>query len=326
MKTIYSNDHRGHGGAMELRGAAWVPMAESPERMTVILSALGAAGLPEVIAPQTHSLDAALRLHDPDFVGFLERAYPMWEQRHGPGSAFATVFGMRGLAQKPNLSSIDAMLSAYMFDVYSPFVAGTWMAIRSAYNVTMTGASLMQAGERAVFSLCRPPGHHASSDLAGGYCYLNNAAIAAQSYIDHGAERVAILDFDYHHGNGTQRLFYDRPDVLFASLHGRPEEEYPYLLGFADEIGSGAGEGFNLNLPLPPGTQFDVYGPAIDHAIDRIRAYAPDMLVVSLGVDAFEGDPVGGFRLQTADFQPHWSGDCPAEFTEPFRHGGRLCG
>ena len=304
MKIIYSDAHHGHGGAMELRGATWVPMAESPERMTMILSALHEAGLRDVNAPSAHALDAALRVHDPDFVGFLERAYPMWEQRHGPGSAaFATMFGMRGLAQKPKLTSIDAMQSAYTFDVYSPFVKGTWTAIRSAFDVTMTGANAIQGGADVVFSLCRPPGHHASSDLAGGYCYLNNAAIAAQFYRDQGAGRVAILDFDYHHGNGTQRIFYDRSDVLFVSLHGQPEEEYPYLLGFADETGNGIGEGFNLNLPLPPGTRFDTYGPALDHAIGRIRAYAPDMLVISLGVDAFEGDPAGGFRLQTADFR-----------------------
>lgn len=303
MKIIYSEAHRDHGGAMELRGADWVPTAECPERMTVILKALAEAGLHDVQAPVSHGLEAALQVHDPDFVGFLERAYPMWEQRHGPGgAAFTTMFGMRNLAQKPRLSSIDAMLSAYTFDVYSPFVAGTWTAIRSAVDVTMTGAHLMQGSERAVFSLCRPPGHHAARDLAGGYCYLNNAAIAAQFYRDRGAARVAILDFNYHHGNGTQAIFYDRSDVLFVSLHGRPEEEYPYLLGFADETGSGAGKGFNLNLPLPPGTRFDTYGPALDHAIQRIRAYAPEILVISLGVDAFEGDPVGGFCLQTTDF------------------------
>lgn len=304
MKIIYSDDHRGHGGATELRAGAFVPMAECPERMTVILAALAEAGLGDLHSPTAHGLEAACRVHDPDFVGFLERAYPMWEQRHGPGrAAFATMFGMRGLAQKPDPANIDAMLSAYTFDMYSPFVAGTWTAIRSAFDVTMTGAGLMRGGDAAVFSLCRPPGHHASSDLAGGYCYLNNAAIAAQFSLDQGAGRVAILDFDYHHGNGTQRIFYDRADVLFVSLHGRPEEEYPYLLGFADETGSGAGEGFNLNLPMPPGTRFDTYEPALHHAIAAIRAYGPDMLVVSLGVDAFEGDPVGGFRLQTADFR-----------------------
>lgn len=178
MKIIYSEAHRGYGGAMELRGADWVPMAECPERMTVILKALAEAGLRDVQAPVSHGLEAALQVHDPDIVGFLERAYPMWEQCHGPGgAAFANMFGMRNLAQKPNLSSIDAMLSAYTFDVYSPFVKGTWEAISSAYDVTMTGTGLMQSGEAGVFSLCRPPGHHAARDMAGGYCYLNNAAV-----------------------------------------------------------------------------------------------------------------------------------------------------
>lgn len=303
MKVIHSDAHQGHGGAEELRAGAFVPMAECPERMGVILTALDEAGLRDVRAPRSHGLEAALRVHDAGFVRFLERAWPLWQARDGTGSAVATMFGMRGLAQRPDPASIDAMLAAYSFDVYSPIVAGTWAAIKAAYDVTLSGAELMLGGERAAFSLCRPPGHHASSDLAGGYCYLNNAAIAAQFLRDQGAGRVAILDVDYHHGNGTQRIFYERGDVLFVSLHGRPEEEYPYLLGFADEVGQGPGAGFNLNLPLPPGTGFDAYGPALEHGLGRIRAFGPDLLVVSLGVDAYEGDPVGGFRLQTPDFR-----------------------
>jgi acetoin utilization deacetylase AcuC-like enzyme len=200
------------------------------------------------------------------------------------------------------MDNIDAMLSAYTFDIFSPFVPGTWTAIRSALDVTLTAAGKVKAGAREAFALCRPPGHHASGDLAGGYCYLNNAAIAAQMFRDQGAARVAILDIDYHHGNGTQRIFYDRDDVLFISLHGRPEEEYPFLLGFAHETGAGRGEGFNLNLPLPPGTRIDTYLPALEAAAARVRAYAPDVLVLSLGVDTFDGDPVGGFCLQTPDY------------------------
>jgi acetoin utilization deacetylase AcuC-like enzyme len=303
MKIIYSDAHRGHGGAPELRGETLVPMAECPERMESILTALAAVGLSHVEAPTSHELDAALRIHDKDFVAFLERAYPMWQARHGTGSAaFARVFGMRGLAQKPNFDSIEAMLSAYTFDIFSPIVAGTWTAIRSALDVTLTGAELIRKGDRTIFSLCRPPGHHASSDLAGGYCYLNNAAIAAQYFRDQGAGRVAILDIDYHHGNGTQRIFYEREDVFFVSLHGRPEEEYPFLLGFGQETGAGRGEGFNLNLPMPLGTGIESYRQALGQGIARIRDYAPDVIVVSLGVDTFEGDPVGGFRLQTPDY------------------------
>jgi acetoin utilization deacetylase AcuC-like enzyme len=303
MKIIYSDAHQGHAGAPEMRGEVFVPMAECPERMAVILQALAQDGLTDMQAPTLHGLEAAARVHDPDFLRFLETAYPMWLAQKGPGSAaFARVFGMRGLAQKPNMNSVDAMLSAFTFDIFSPIVAGTWTAIRSALDVTLTGAAMMQSGAPSVFSLCRPPGHHASGDLAGGYCYLNNAAIAAQYYRDRGAERVAILDIDYHHGNGTQRIFYDRDDVQFISLHGRPEEEYPFLLGFADETGSGKGEGFNLNLPMPPGTRIGAYMDAVAAASARIKAFAPDMLIVSLGVDTYEHDPVGGFCLQTPDY------------------------
>lgn len=303
MKIIYSDAHQGHAGAMELRSETFVPMAECPERMAAILAALGDAGFDDPLAPDSFGLEEAGRIHDPDFLRFLETAYPMWLERHGPGTtAFARTFGMRGMAQKPRMDNVDAMLSAYTFDIFAPIVAGTWTAIRSALDVALTGAGLIQAGAPSVFSLCRPPGHHASGDLAGGYCYLNNAAIAAQNYRDKGASRVAILDIDYHHGNGTQRIFYDRADVLFVSLHGRPEEEYPFLLGYADETGHGAGEGFNLNLPMPSGTRIDTYMTAIETAAARIKAFAPDVLVLSLGVDTFDGDPVGGFCLQTPDY------------------------
>ena len=303
MKVIYSDAHQGHAGARELRREVFVPMAECPERMTAILQALDEAGFDAPLAPDSFGLTEAARIHDADFLRFLETAYPLWRTRHGPeGAAFARTFGMRGMAQKPDMANVDAMLSAFSFDIFAPIVAGTWTAIRSALDVTLTGAGLVQAGAPAVFSLCRPPGHHASGDLAGGYCYLNNAAIAAQSCRDQGASRVAVLDIDYHHGNGTQRIFYDRGDVLFVSLHGRPEEEYPYLLGYADETGRGAGEGCNLNLPMPPGTRIDAYMAAMDSATARIAAFAPDVLVLSLGVDTFDGDPVGGFCLQTADY------------------------
>ena len=300
MKIFHSQDHFGHARIKELRGQDWVDMAENPERMQIILAALAERDLRDVHPPTLHGPQAILRVHDAGFLHFLERGYPMWAVRHGTGSAaFARMFGMRGLAQTPDQANIDAMLSAYTFDIFSPLVAGSWQAIRSAADVALSGAAALHGGASSVFSLCRPPGHHASQDLAGGYCILNNAAIAALFYRDQGANRVAILDVDYHHGNRTQRIFYDRADVLFVALHGRPEEEYPFLLGFAHETGAGAGEGFNVNLPMPNGTTMAGYSAAHGTAVQRIRAYAPD---VSLGVDTFGGDPVGGFLLQTEDF------------------------
>ncbi|MGO9717117.1 MAG: histone deacetylase family protein, partial [Steroidobacteraceae bacterium] len=157
-------------------------------------------------------------------------------------------------------------------------------------------------GARAAFALCRPPGHHAARDLYGGYCFLNNAAIAAQYLRDQGAARIAILDVDFHHGNGTQDIFYDRADVLYVSLHGDPAEAFPYFSGYADETGAGAGQGYNLNLPLPRATEFAAWAGALDSALARVRSFGADALVVSLGVDTFAGDPISFFRLQSADF------------------------
>ena len=302
MRIFHSEDHRGHAGAMEMRYDRMIPMCESPDRMDTILTALRVQGHRDIVLSSPFGLEPVLRVHTPGFVDFLERCWPLWEAEFGSGGfATAYMFGMRGMDQVPN-SSVHSMLSCYTFDVCVPFVAGTWTAIRSAVDVTLSAASHVAEGNMSAFALCRPPGHHASADLAGGYCYVNNAAVAAQMLRDRGASRIAILDIDYHHGNGTQRIFYERDDVLYASIHATPEREYPFLLGYAREIGAGRGEGFNLNLPLPLGTTLDSYRPALAAAIDRVRAHAPDVLVVSLGVDSFIADPVGGFALQSEDY------------------------
>jgi len=318
MKLVYSDDHREHAGAKEMRYDQMIPMSESAERMDIIMEALAKAGLKDVVSPKSHGLEVAHQIHDPAFVSFLQRCYPLWEKEFGPGGfATAYTFGMRSMGQSPN-ASVHSMLSCYTFDVCVPFVKGTWTAINSAKDVALTGAELIQSGEQAVFSLCRPPGHHASQDLAGGYCYMNNAAIAAQAHLNAGSKRVAILDIDYHHGNGTQTIFYQRSDVFFASLHCRPEDEYPFLLGYATEVGEGDGKGYNLNLPMPRGTDYSVWEQALQTTLQRIEAYNPDVLVVSLGVDTFADDPVGGFMLQSPDFTDIGNQirtlNCPTQF------------
>ena len=302
MRIFHSDDHRGHAGAKEMRYDQMIPMCESPDRMDTILAALRDQGHRDIVLAAHFDISAVLRVHTPGFVDFLERCWPLWEAEFG-GGGFATayMFGMRGMDQMPN-ASVHSMLSCYTFDVCVPFVAGTWTAIRSAVDVTLSAAAHVKAGGGAAFALCRPPGHHASADLAGGYCYVNNAAVAAQALRDGGASRIAILDVDYHHGNGTQSIFYERSDVLYASIHATPESEYPFLLGYARETGRGGGEGFNFNQPLPLGTRLDSYRPALAAALQRVRAHAPDVLIVSLGVDTYAKDPVGGFALETPDF------------------------
>ena len=302
MKIVYGNRHHGHSGGMEMLYNRLVPMFEKPERMDQILKRLDETGFGKRLDADHVELDAVHRVHDPRYVRFLETAWDKWQaEMRLDGFVTAYMFGMRGMKQVPG-PSIQAQLSAYTFDVCVPIVAGTWEAIRSAIDSTLTAQRIVQQGERAAFALCRPPGHHASQDLAGGYCYINNAAVAAQAFRDQGAARVAILDVDYHHGNGTQRIFYERGDVLYASIHGRPEEEYPFLMGFADEVGEGAGHGFNLNLPLPKGSGWQAYGPALDKGLAAIRNFKPDVLVVSLGADAYKDDPVSAFTLESEDF------------------------
>jgi acetoin utilization deacetylase AcuC-like enzyme len=199
-------------------------------------------------------------------------------------------------------NNIDGKAGYYALATETAITGGTWTAAQSSAAVAQTAQRMVAGGERAAFALCRPPGHHAAIDMYGGYCFLNNAAIAAQMFLDRGAKRVAVLDIDFHHGNGTQDIFYRRRDVLFASLHGRPEDAYPYFLGYADEKGEGDGEGSNLNYPMPSGTNYEVWGGALEDACKRIAAYAPEALVVSLGVDAFKDDPISFFKLESEDF------------------------
>ncbi|MGB4927559.1 MAG: histone deacetylase family protein, partial [Giesbergeria sp.] len=178
----------------------------------------------------------------------------------------------------------------------------TWAAARAGADVAASAAHSVMTGARAAFCLSRPPGHHAGHDFMGGYCFVNNAAIAAQTLRNLDAERVAVLDVDYHHGNGTQSIFYERDDVFFASIHGDPLTEYPFYLGHADETGVGDGAGYNLNLPLPAGSRAAVWFDALERACKAIGYVRADALVVSLGLDTFEGDPISRFSLKTSDF------------------------
>lgn len=301
MKTVFSADHRLQDGQAELIDGKLQPCFERPERAELVLARVREVGLGEVIDPGDFGMAPLARVHDDAFLRFLETAWDAWVAEHGAYDALPLSWPTRGMRHKEP-ETIDGKLSYFSFDAGTPITAGTWRAVRASANVALTGAKLVADGAPATFSLCRPPGHHAARDLYGGYCFLNNAAIAAQACRDGGAGRVAILDIDYHHGNGTQSIFYDRAEVFFASLHGHPAQEYPYFLGYADETGEGAGEGTNLNLPLPWGTDFAAWSAALDTACAHIQAFAPDALVISLGVDTFEADPISHFRLKSEDY------------------------
>lgn len=297
MLTIYSDEHRLQDAQAELNEGKLMPPFENPKRAEQILVQVQQANLGLVLPPKQFGLEPILQVHDRRFVSFLQIAWQQWVASYGEFDALPLNWAVRTMRQDRIPETIEGKLSYYSFDAGTPIIAGTWQAAQSAVDVALTGQDLLVNGEQSVFALCRPPGHHAARDFYGGYCFLNNAAIAAQALIDAGAERVAILDVDYHHGNGTQAIFYDRSDVLFVSIHADPSHSFPYFLGFADETGIESGAGYNCNYPLPLGTDWENYVPTLAHALQAVQDYSPEAIVVSLGVDTYEKDPISSFRL-----------------------------
>ncbi|GIU88268.1 MAG: acetylpolyamine amidohydrolase [Acidimicrobiia bacterium] len=302
MRCFDSDAHRAHHPRDPIPDAGrLVPPPEVPERAERIRAALDDAGF-EVTGPTRRDAPGLRRVHTGAYLRFLEGAHAAWRAATGMPATAEAVPYVRPLRGQPAPAPrhVIARLGWYSHDS-DPVLAGTWSAARAAVDLAASAWDAVAAGRcAAAYALCRPPGHHAAADSYAGYCYLNNAAVVAQAWCDQGA-RVAVLDVDYHHGNGTQQIFYDRDDVLFVSLHADPAHEYPYFLGFAGERGRGAGEGCTRNLPLAPGSDWSAYGPALAAALGEVRAYAPDGLVVSLGVDTAleDGD---SFRLVADDF------------------------
>lgn len=302
MKTVYTDRHKLRDAKTELFGGELVPPFECPVRAEHILTRLTERKLGEVIAPRDHGMDPIRAIHDVDYLAFLESCWADWQAEGMKGEAIATCWPSRRMKLSRPPRNIDGRIGYYCLASETSITEGTYDAARASADVALTAQSLVAGGDRAAFALCRPPGHHAAQDMFGGYCFLNNAAIAAQAFLSGGAHRVALLDVDFHHGNGTQEIFYDRGDVLFLSLHGDPEDAFPYFLGGADETGIGDGEGLTVNYPLPEGCGFPQWAEALDDACARIKAYGPDALVVSLGVDTFKDDPISFFRLESDDF------------------------
>ena len=303
MKTFYSPAHLGHAPKQEFDQGRLSPAVEIPARAEAVKAEIERRKLGPVLAPDGFANDAILRVHNGHFVAFLERAYADWRTeywRDPDSDAYPSVWPPGG-AMRRQAGDIEARLGSYCFDTATPICKGTFAAARAAVDTVLSAARAVKDGARGAFALARPPGHHASAETFGGFCYFNNAAIAAQFLADAGL-RPAIVDVDYHHGNGTQAIFYARGDVLFCSIHADPGFAYPYFLGYADETGQGAGAGFNLNLPLPKKTDWPRYAGALDAALARVRDFGADVLLISLGLDTFEDDPICRFRLKTEDY------------------------
>ena len=275
---------------------------EVPERAERIRAAIADAGIGPILEPTEHGLAPVHRVHTAEYVDFLEHVHERWRAATGASETAEAVPYSRRIRDQPFAGPQHpiAALGWYSHD-NDAVLAGTWAAARGAVDVTMSGLHAVAGGtERAAYALARPPGHHAATDSYAGYCFFNNAAVAAAAWSDRGA-RVAILDVDYHHGNGTQQVFYDRGETCFVSLHADPAHEYPFFSGFTPERGAGAGEGTTHNFPLPLGTAWDAYSPALDAAAGVIRDFGADALVVSLGVDTAAED-YDTFQLSGDDF------------------------
>ncbi len=301
LPVIHSETYKLHNPTFEIWPGGWIrEYFESPQRVEIILAALQSTGWAEVRSPDEALIDPIAAVHNQNYIDYIQNGYRNWlatkpeiMEGHAP-TYYATTF------PPPRSQRRGDQYGNFTFDQSAPLVKGTYEAAVGSARCAITAANLILNNQRAAYALCRPPGHHAGKDFSGGYCYFNNTAIAAKMLSARG--RVAILDVDYHHGNGTQDIFYEDDRVLTISIHADPSWEYPYFLGYADEIGSGKGDGFNLNIPLPKRTDGVAYLAALDRAIQRISEFKPWALVVALGFDTFDGDPISQFALKTADY------------------------
>ncbi len=311
MIVFHNPLHHLHQGRHEMFRGRLVPCHETAQRLDHVLAELRQRWFelrhpPDDDACAANLGTALAQVHAPRYLHFIEHAWAQWvalDPSHAGHDALPSVWPAPGMRRDLLPENFSARMGLFSFDAGTPLTAGSWVAARAGAACAIAAARAVLGGDvRSAFALTRPPGHHAGVDFFGGYCFLNNAALAAQAFRNGGARRVAVLDVDYHHGNGTQAIFYERADVLTVSVHGDPRTEYPFFLGHADERGSGAGEGFNLNLPLPRPTGFARWREALHAGLAAVRAFGADALVVALGVDTFEGDPISGFELRSADY------------------------
>jgi acetoin utilization deacetylase AcuC-like enzyme len=311
VPVVSSDDTRLHDPQAEIWVGVRTPGTEVPERVDAIRAATTAAGAAQVAA--SHHDDHILRrVHDEALLQHLATVWDRWaaaELPEDPGQTrvvpymFPVAELLDGLPLREP-AAVHAAAGRYCYDTMTLVGPGTWQAARAAIDVALTAADLVSAGAPAAYGLCRPPGHHVTRSAFGGSCYLNNAAVVAESLREGGAERVAVVDIDAHHGNGTQSLFYDRGDVFYASLHVDPGRGwFPHFIGFADETGRGAGSGTNLNIPLPPGTGDGDWLAGVERIRAAVSAFRPDAVVMSLGVDAAGGDPESPLEVTAPAFE-----------------------
>jgi len=299
MIVVHHPDQALHDPERVFRTGRFIDQPDRAERYRIFLDIVR-TDKHEIVEAPLGSLDPILEMHDADYVAFLQSAYRRWSENpdYGP-EVIPNVHPTHRMHRKP--TELLGELGWYSNSTSCPMTEGTWPAVYASAQAAIHGADRVAAGEGTVYSLCRPPGHHSYPDLMTGVCFLNNAAIAAQR-LTKSFGKVAVVDIDVHHGNGTQFMFYERADVLFCSIHVDPRLSAPYYAGYADETGDGEGRGLNLNLPLPWATQDAEWLNAIDTSLAQVQEFAPGAVVVSLGFDASEHDPVATFKITNEGF------------------------
>jgi len=280
----------------EFHNGGLTPYADVPERLALMRAALGG-----IETPPDAGMAPILAVHDAAYCQALQDVPHLWCAAGRPGDAIPYAFPV-ARRRALSLSRVDALLGAHAMDTVTPLTVDSWAAAYWSSQSALAATAAVVGGDRSAFALSRPPGHHAGRDYCGGYCHLNHAAVAAQAARDAGVARVAILDIDYHHGNGTQDIFWERGDVFYASIHADPATDFPFYWGHADEVGADGGAGATLNLPLPHGTTLDAFRAAQATALDAIARFGPGLLVVSFGADTWEGDPISRFALTTPSY------------------------
>lgn len=324
MKAFYAEEERLHYPAHFLVNGVFTPNPEQPARIDKLLTGARAAGC-DIIRPPDAGLAPILAVHEMRYVSFLENAHHRWTRIEGASAD--VVPNIHPVSRDNNYpDSLVAQAGWHLMDASAPISAHTYESARWSANCAVAAAQATLAGDPCAYALSRPPGHHARQDAAAGFCYFNNSAIAAQM-LRGKHDRVAILDVDLHHGNGTQDIFYERGDVLTVSIHADPDRFYPFFWGAASEEGRGPGDGFNVNFPLPRGSKDDVFLAALDQALCRIDAFNPGALVIALGLDASEHDPFGGLCVSTKGFEKIGAAIARAgrRPTAIVQEGGYLC-
>lgn len=304
MLTVFSETSRRHDPPGFVVAGRMQPSPERPERIDLLMEGVRAVGS-TIVAPPAIGVDAVRIVHEARYLAFLETIAERWARLPDAASHPVPNIHAIGRASLPPTHYPDGVigqLGYHLTDGSAPILPDTFETALASAATALHGARLLDGGERLVYALCRPPGHHAGSDTAGGFCYLNNTALAAEA-LTRAGRRVAILDIDVHHGNGTEAIFYDRADVLTLSIHADPSRFYPYFWGYADAIGRGGGEGFNLNLPLARGTDDEGFLAALGTALGRVASFRADTLVVACGLDTAVDDPFKGFAVTTGGFE-----------------------